>query len=44
MKKLLKEYEPANAYNVDKTTPYYQLLPKKILTFAGDMCTGGKHS
>lgn len=41
---LLEEYEPGDFYNVDETALYYQLLPEKILSFAGDVCTGGKHS
>ncbi|XP_064475752.1 tigger transposable element-derived protein 4-like [Ornithodoros turicata] len=44
MKKLLEEYEPANVYNVDEIALYYQLLLEKTLTFAGDTCTGSKHS
>nr|XP_037285031.1 tigger transposable element-derived protein 4-like [Rhipicephalus microplus] len=44
LKEILQDYDPGDVYNVDETALFYQLLPQKTLAFAGDDCTGGKHS
>ncbi|KAM7312004.1 hypothetical protein ISCGN_008909 [Ixodes scapularis] len=44
MTHLLEEYEPGDIYNDYETALYYQLLPKKMLSFVGGVCTGGKRN
>lgn len=41
---LLRAYKPDDVFNCDETGLFYKLLPDRTLTFAGEQCSGGKHS
>ncbi|GFS99635.1 tigger transposable element-derived protein 4 [Trichonephila clavipes] len=41
---LMKEHEPRDIFNTDKTRLFFKCLPEKTFTFRKEKCHGGKHS
>lgn len=44
LKKILDGYDKKNIFNADETGLFYNMVPKKTLTYKGEKCFGGKHS
>ena len=44
LKKVFRDYKPADIFNADESGLFYKLLPNRSLVLKGDACHGGKNS